>query len=177
MPEDIKPEVKISDQEVESAREIKRKADLKRNIVTAIEQRDVRKVVESLQIARRYLLQIDKNDNSFSSQRVDSLHAEKGGWWEQLFTDFFQKVEEQERRGKIPDLDINEQVHLDAVNRSRIGVRQGKPFIQIIGGTISAPEVVFRWRLIEQAYDIYYGENRNLISDEARALVEGNSPK
>lgn len=176
MSEDIKSQVIISDQELKSFREIKRKADLKRNIVTAIEQKDVRKVVGGLQIARRYLLQIDKNDNSFSSQRADSLHAEKGGWWEQLFTEFFQRLREQEGRGQTLDLDINEQVHLDGVNRFRVGVRQGKPEVKIIGGTISATEVIGRWKFVEQAYDIYYGENRNLISDEVRALVEKNSP-
>ena len=62
------------------------------------------------------------------------------------------------------------ELHLDEVNRFRLTIDKRKVLLSIMGGSISAPEVVNRWRLVEQSYGLY-----NDLDPQLRKMVEESS--
>ena len=67
-----------SPEELEIYVQLKKRADIKGNIIRAVEKMDVDEVVKSLKEARFYLLELDQKSQD-ERERKDRLHAERGG--------------------------------------------------------------------------------------------------
>lgn len=146
----------FSEKEIKSARELKEAADLKQQIVSAVNNNDLVGLIEAMRALRYVLLQLDKVENERMRERKDNLHIDDGYWGKQLqeFLDALEKDRQKEAKTRF----MSNEIYLDGVSRIFLQV-SADGTIELLPSQVSNPEVKGRLNTVKTSYEAYYGKD------------------
>lgn len=150
--------------DIDVLKKTKDRADIKADILRALNAGDIDATTEALKEAGYYLLDLENADESRKiSFEGNENHGPK--YW---------------KRVQLPDIINNKHIgrdhiiYLDSVDRIGITKRGGKFVVNIVGPP--RPKSARKWDMVEQAYDTIYGVDGNpqksLIPERLLHLIE-----
>ncbi len=136
----------IEDQDKETENNLVKRANIKADIMRALDDGDADAATDALIKAGHYLLDLDQA-NELMKNSFEGTDSYGPPYW---------------RKQQIPMIinrtpGVDYVVYLDSVNRIKIIPRDGQFQLDICGPP--NPNVLRRWELVEQAFDAVYGEN------------------